>query len=397
MSAEAAVAAPPAAAPSLQDAIAAQHSTTAPAPPAPKEQAPPKQEAKQPEQKVAKTEQPAKTEKKQTVTLKGLDALPEMGKEEVEPGEEKPAENQEQPTAPEPPEEAPKGMTQEAQKAWEQYKKGYKEAQRLKPEVETLRKELAALKEKPAIPPEVDTELSELRQFRAAFDVVNTEDYKAAVTTPMAQQWEIVSEVVAFSGIDSTKLERAMREPNRLQRNEAIRAALSESEKEVDQQSITEVCNAATEIHKLDAKGRELEQKAVSMQNVIKGKREQETQKEQQERESAFAKASDETFRALNTKLPEFLKEKEVAEAVKTARIAEDPMDQSYQAQAGVILPSIVKALQAARTEIATLKKQAAARAQAKPSIDGKTAAPMGTEQPISLTEAILAHNSGAR
>jgi hypothetical protein len=377
-------AAPPApastpAAPSLSEAMN-QHLT----PPA-KEAAPP---AEKPAAKPA-TEQPA-AKKSPFDRLKSVEepAAEEPAKpEDAKPTDAAPAEAEET---------APKGLTPEAQKAWTEGKRAKKELARVKPEYEKLKAEVEQLRtQKPQVPEEITKELEDHRQFRAAHDWKNREEYQNEVVKPMQKHWSDVREVVDYLGVDATAVERAMLETNRLRRNELIKQALSTSEKELDPQAVSDVCSAANALHEVDAKAQKMEREALELQNVLKGKQEQETAKQKEARELAFSKASNEVATLFETKLAPVLKDKpEVAKALREARIAEDPMDQAYQAQSAALLPEVVEAYIALRNELAEIKKKTQARTAARPTLNGHTPPPASQEQQVSLKEAAAAHFS---
>lgn len=316
--------------------------------------------------------------------VKGADRLPDLGAEPAE-SPEKTQQNA-----------ADDDDTPEKQKTWDKYRNGFKEYEKVKPEYEELKKKAETWTAREKELETIQQELAEARKFKAAFDWENGDEYKTQIAQPMAAQWDQVAEVAEYLGVDRNKLTEAIRERNTLRRDELIEAVLNESGKEVRPSAVTRVTAAASELHRLDSEGEKMREKALDLQNAIKGQKETETLRQKQEREVKWAEASTRMAELYEGKFkPLIEKNPELREALRQAKLAEDPMDQAFQAQSAEILPVMAKAFIEVRAENAALQKKLRAMTGAKPGLGGEqTQKPQNTEQQVSLREAAAAHFS---
>jgi len=195
--------------------------------------------------------------------------------------------------------------TPEAKARWTELKKSQSELNKLKPEYEALKEEVEKLRATPEkVPAEVEAELNELRQFRAAYKVEESPEFQKYVTEPWTEQVTAIQEVAEFAGIDVDALLKATDEPNTLRRAQAIKAALAESVEEVDTHAIEIVMRAADKLHKeVYPNQAHLKAQALEIQNAFKGKEELEKSQKAQEIEQKFNSSAEQMYTTLETKL----------------------------------------------------------------------------------------------
>lgn len=291
----------------------------------------------------------------------------------------------------------PKGMKPEAQVRWKDLRKIEDEYKAIKPEYEKLKKELDEVRSKPPqAPPEVEAELNELRQFRAAHDVENTPEFQEAVVTPLQEQFDRLQNVADYAKIDYDALVKATDEINPLMRGKAIRNLLASSSEEVDEAVIQEAVDAAKALHPLYKKGQELKDKALEIKNALTGKEKVQTEAQKAEQQRAYQKASQELHGTLaaNFKATGLFDAPELSDAVLKAAqadVREDPQMAAYQAQAGVILPALMEKYQEQLNRNAELERIVKARGKANPALSSRTEAPaqMDEDPQKSLNAAI--------
>lgn len=276
--------------------------------------------------------------------------------------------------------------TPEAKARWTELKKSQNELNKLKPEYEALKEEVEKLRATPEkVPAEIESELNELRQFRAAYKVEESPEFKQYVTEPWNEQVTAIQEVAEFAGIDVDALLKATDEPNMLRRAQAIKAALAESVEEVDSHAIEIVMRAADKLHKeVYPNQAQLKAQALEIQNAFKGKEELEKSQKAQEIEQKFNSSAQEMYATLEAKLKAtgLFNNKELAERVKAAKpydVSEKPMEAAYQAQASALLPGFITKYNEVVAELKTVKASLAARGKAVASPSDSAEAPKST------------------
>lgn len=280
-----------------------------------------------------------------------------------------------------PEQEAPEpDMKPEAKTRWKELRAKENQLKDLLPQFDALKAELEQLKSAPReAPDEVKTELEDLRNFRAAYDVVNTPEYKNAVTVPFQDAQRRLQDVADFAKVDYQKLFQASGENNRLARNKIISSILSESEEEgVDASVIAEATAAINDMLPIFAKDEELRAKAGEMRTALEGRKTKETEAQRQQHEATMSKASKEMDDLLAPKFKAFklFEDAEFAKRVSEARVADaatSPMDAAYQAKAGVLLPAVIEKFNALATEVKDLRKTLAARNGSSPTVTPST------------------------
>jgi hypothetical protein len=337
-------------------------------------------------------------QKAKAASPKAQEKKPDIAAKEAASGE-KPTEKQpweldsvsekEEPTTEEAPseEKVPDDVrTPEAKARWTELKKSQNELNKLKPEYEALKEEVEKLRATPEkVPEEVENELKELRQFRAAYKVEESPEFKQYVTEPWTEQVTAIQEVAEFAGIDVDALLKATDEPNTLRRAQAIKAALAESTEDVDSHAIEIVMRAADKLHKeVYPNQAQLKAQALEIQNAFKGKEELENSKKAQEIEQKFSASAEQMYTTLESKLKAtgLFNNKELAERVKAAKpydISEKPMEAAYQAQASALLPGFITKYNEVVSELKTVKAALAARGKAVASPSDNSEAPKST------------------
>lgn len=250
-----------------------------------------------------------------------------------------------------PEEAAPQELKPEAQTKWKELKSKATELDQIKPQYEALKQKIAELEATPnKLPPEVETEITELKKFKAAYDVENTPEYQDSVLKPWESNMRKIGEVVDYAGINMDKVTEAMKEQNTLARARAIREALASNPDgpELTSEEIGIVVRAADDLHaNVFPKDRELREKALEIQNALKGQQETLTAKQREEHEASLSKASSELFPIIETKLKSLgiFNDQNLVESVKTARPADptkEPMTAVTQAVSAKLLPAII-------------------------------------------------------
>ena len=276
--------------------------------------------------------------------------------------EQKPDEGQEQ---------APSDLKPEAKAKWGELRNKAKELDAIKPEYEALKKKVQELEATPnKLSPEIETEITELKKFKAAYDVENTPEYNESVLTPYNSNMQKIAEVVDYAQIDMGRVEEAMKEQNTLARARKIREALSSNldGPELTPEEVGIVINASNDLHSnVFPKDRELRNKALEIQNALKGQQETMSAKQREAQEAAIGTAATELFGVMEAKLKPMgiFNDTALVEALKTARpadVAKEPMTAVGQAMAAKLVPVLVGKY----NEIATQLKEAKAALKAR-------------------------------
>ena len=245
-----------------------------------------------------------------------------------------------------PPEEL---KTPETKTKWKELKDKATELDKILPEYTALKDKIAKLEATPnKLAPEVESELNDLRQFKAAYAIEDTPEFHESVRQPYAKQEALISEVADYAGVDFEALLKATDEPNTLKRVQAIKKVLSASEIELDEQAVSIVANAANVMHEsIYPKQAELRAKALEIQNAFKGKQELQTSHQKAEQETRLKESTNQMFTTLEAKLKPtgLFDNAELATKLREAKLenpAEAPLKAAYQAQAAVLLPAFI-------------------------------------------------------
>lgn len=284
---------------------------------------------------------------------------------EIKTEEEKKAEEPKKDDVPEP------TFKSEAQKVkWGELRTKAEELDKLKPEVETLKAKITELeKAEPKLAPDVEAELTELRNFRSAYAIEETPEYYQAVTVPMSEVKTTLDQVAEYAGIDAKALYDSLDIANPFQRASAIRKALLSSENEVGEDAVQMAVNATNDFHKNVApKMQELRANAAEIQKSLQSQ--QQVQKEQmtQKQQAELSAASTEIYSKLEAnlkKIPGLFDDAKVGEAMKKATLAnpsEKPMLAAYQAQVAAAMPYLIQTINGLIKKNASLETLAKSR-----------------------------------
>lgn len=266
------------------------------------------------------------------------------------------------------------GLKPEAKAAWKKLRDKYDALKHIKPEYEALKAEVAKLKETPnKLPPEIESEMTELKRFKAAYDVENTPEYQDSVLQPYEKNMGRIAEVADFAGVPMERLEAALKEGNTLARARAIKAALESNLEgpEISSEEIGIVVRAADELHaNVFPKDRELRDKALEIQNSLKGQQETLTAKQQEAREQTLQTSAAELYSVMEAKLKPMgiFNNQDLIEALKTARPADpskEPMTAVGQAMSAKLVPVLVGEYNKLATQLKEAKAALRARGEA--------------------------------
>lgn len=271
-------------------------------------------------------------------------------------------------------ENAPQELKPEAQTKWRELKSKATELDQIKPEYEALKAEVAKLKETPnKLPPEIESEMTELKRFKAAYDVENTPEYQDSVIQPYEKNMSRIAEVADFAGVPMERLEAALKEGNTLARARAIKVALESNldGPEISSEEIGIVVRAADELHaNVFPKDRELRDKALEIQNSLKGQQETLTAKQQEAREQSLQTSASELYSVMEAKLKPMgiFNNQDLVESLKTARPADpskEPMTAVGQAMSAKLVPVLVGEYNKLATQLKEARAALRARGEA--------------------------------
>ena len=287
---------------------------------------------------------------------------------EIKTEEEKKVEEPKKDEVPEP------TFKSEAQTAkWGELKAKATELDKIKPEVESLKAKLAELeKAEPKLAPDIETELTELRNFRSAYAIEETPEYQAAVVAPMSEIRNTLDQVAEYAGVASTALYDSLDITNPFQRAGVIRKALLASENEVGEDAIQMAITATNEFHKnVVPKMNELKANAAEIQKSLQGQKQVEQARMSEKQKAEMAASSTEMYTKLEAnlkKIPGLFDDPKVGEAMKKAALAnpaEKPMLAAYQAQVAAAMPYLIQKLNGLIQKNASLEKLAKSRSGA--------------------------------
>lgn len=265
-------------------------------------------------------------------------------------------------------EEAPAHLDAKAKVAWGELRKSQKQLNELQPKYQAMEKELAELRSaQTKMSPEVEAELTELRQLRAAHAIETTPEWRESVMQPWEQHTQRLKDVADFAKVDVNPLLAIIDEPNRLQRNRMVREILGKSTEELSETDIQEAVSAINDLIPVDAKARELKKQSLDIQNGLQGREKAQSEQQKQAIQQKLDQASNEMLTQMKATFSavKLFDNPEVAKLVQEARpvdVSDDPMMAAYQSQAGAILPAVIDMLNTERKAHAEARKILAAR-----------------------------------
>lgn len=321
---------------------------------------------------AAKAEPETKEETK-TAKAKLTDKL---GKLE-EPVEEEAAATEENDLPPEG-EQNPKAMSK-----WKQLRAIEKQWKEAEPKLKEYEAKIAEL-QKASVPPELETELKELREFRDIYDLRNSPEFKKTVAEPLDHIGTEVGEIATEFKIEPKALFEAMQEKTEWRRNIAIdkvvkaaAEAAAEEDREIPAGVANSLHNAANRMHAIWQKQAELETKASELRQSKEIAQSQKAELSTAEQEKAWKEAATQSKSIIEAKLSPVIKglsdaeKAEFIEAVESAKISDDPVERAFQAQAPHVAAVLINRLNTVMKELAAVKKER----------DGIVAAKPGTKQ----------------
>jgi hypothetical protein len=319
----------------------------------------------------AKKAEPVKEEAK-TAKAKLTDKLANL----EEPAEEEA--QTEEPDLPPEGEQNPKAMSK-----WKQLRAIEKQWKEAEPKIKEYEAKIAEL-QKASVPPELETELKELREFRDVYDLRNSPEFKKTVSEPLDRIGSEVGEIATEFKIDPSALLEAMREKSEWRRNIAIDKVVKiaadvalEEDREVPAGVANSLHNAANRMHAVWQKQAELETNANNLRQSKELSQKQKAEVSTVEQEKAWKQASEQSRGIIESKLSPVLKglndaeKTEFMDAVNSASISDDPVERAFQAQAPHVAAVLINRLNTVMKELAAVKKER----------DGIVAAKPGTKQ----------------
>ena len=284
-------------------------------------------------------------------------------------------------------EELPEGdQSPKAISKWKQLRQTEKQYRELEPKLKEYEAKIAEL-QKAVVPPELEAELAELRQHRDVFDLHNSPEFKKTVAEPLDRIGAEVGDIAREFKLDEGELLNAMRETTEWKRTIAIEKAIKSAEKQAQEAAdesgeeyapipsgvIGVIANHANRLHQVWQKQAELETKAGELKQSKEAEYTQKSQLSTVEQEKAWTKAVDESRTIIETNLAPVIKtlpEKDRAEfleAVKSAKISDDPVSRAFQAQAPEVAAMLTNVVINLRKELAEQKKLNSGLISAKP------------------------------
>jgi len=277
---------------------------------------------------------------------------------EVEGDKEKETENEE--SKPET-EEAPTNLTEKAKVKWGELRAEAAKAKEYQKEVETLKAEL----EKAKVAPVDTAEVERLRQINAEYEselaasrVEATQEYKSNVVEPMVNVVGYLNSLASKYELNSKEMLNAFAETDPSRQSDLI-ADIAASMNERDRLKFYASADDYTEI--IRRRDIYLNSSKVRMSLIVQSreaeiaKQTAEAEKTSTEAKEAYEKATTKVFEDLKKSVP-VLSDEEVAADVQ--RLAKgdysnaNPELKAYLAHSGALLPHILKALKAAKSEL---------------------------------------------
>jgi len=243
--------------------------------------------------------------------------------------------------------------------------------------------EIVKLKEA-AMDPDARKRLEVLESMHAVRALPEREDYKKEVILPQGEQESIRDAVAEVISVSSAELQTILEIKNPLQRNIAIRKAVTATKLDDEK----DVASAISTLEAVGAAMADIEKKhlgyvsnARELEKKSRSEHAMETSKQQQERLAKEAKEFSEASTWVESQLTERMPAlfthpelgKEVSEAVKAAKPSDTPNGRAYQAQAAKILPFMTKLLIEKLGKLSEYEAKEAAINGATPKIDADT------------------------
>ncbi len=262
--------------------------------------------------------------------------------------------------------------TDKEKASWASLKREAAELKEFKTKYSELENKVKELEKSP-LSEEVRTKLEHAEKVQAAYDMRNSPEYLKAVTEPKEAISADVAEIASTFGLNEDALWKAFAETNSWKRGQAIDKAIQGAEQEISPSVVAAIRDNAERMHGVWRKESELESKASEIKTALDARSKDTQQKMSLEQEQAWSKATAESQQMLETKLAPVLKglpeaeRASLVEALKTAKISEDPGERALQAQAPHIAAIMIQRYNAQAKAMAELKKENAALLKSRP------------------------------
>jgi len=258
-------------------------------------------------------------------------------------------------------EEAPTNLTEKAKVKWGELRAEAAKAKEYQKEVETLKAEL----EKAKVAPVDNAEVERLRQINqeyeselAASRVEATQEYKSNVVEPMVNVVGYLNNLASKYELDSKEMLNAFAESDPSRQSDLI-ADIAASMNERDRLKFYASADDYSEIIRrrdiYQSNSRERMSQIEQSREAEIAKQNAESEKTSVEAKEAYEKATSKVFEDLKKSVP-VLSDEEIAADVQ--RLAKgdysnaNPELKAYLAHSGALLPHILKALKAAKSEL---------------------------------------------
>lgn len=295
-------------------------------------------------------------------------------------------------------EETPKGLTEKAAIKWGELRAEAAKAKEYAKQIETLKAELE--KAKTVVP---DTqELERLRQINQEYEqelavarIEATQEYKANVVEPMVSIVGYLENLAQQYELNSRDFLTALAEPDPTRQSELI-TDLASNMSERDRLKFYAATDDYSEVIRrrdfYQSASRERMGQLEAQYQAEIARRQQEAQQSTAQYQQAYSQATNKVFEDLKKSVP-VLSDEEVAADVQ--RLAKedysqaDPELKSYLAHSGALLPHLVKALKAAKSELEEANKKIAGYRNGTPKAGGGNSESSKMPENIGFLEAL--------
>lgn len=319
--------------------------------------------------------------------------LSELGKEEA------PA------SATDPNDEPPGNATPAAKYKWGELRKKADEYDKIQKEILPQKeKELSEWKQKaeelsksdPSLYQkqleEKEAAIAEYEKKLAVFDLESTKQYQEEITRPLSELGTKTNDIATQYELNPADFYEAFGMLDPIAQDKRL-IQLTEGMHPRHQNKIFEI---AEQTAKILSRSEELQNNAHEAKKELEFIREQETRKQQEERQKQVQVAAESVKKQFVSKIDLLAKDEELAKRVFNATLnPEDPVRQSYNAYAGELLPAVLKQLNAAQARAAELEKTLAARSAASPRAGGS--GPAASAPPSSEAQTVEGDSLWAR
>lgn len=293
-----------------------------------------------------------------------------------------------------------------AQTAWMKRKHRIKELEAKEQEWTKRQAEYdAKLKEYEARTSEFKSEdMEALKRYREneAIDYVQkTPDYLEKAQKPWDEANHTLMEVVGFTDIPLSELQRVLQQPNSLIRNEEIAALIETSKREMSDARKAAVVDAVFQAGEKMNRAAEEHKRMIAEAGQKKEQRdlaEKASQlKAKEEAQKVFRSSVAEITEGMKGQLADLIEDgtfsKDVFDNLSNIELSDDPMDRGFGEISANLLVGAIAELRKAKAEIKQLRADAKARIAARPGLKNTNGTSTNGEPPaMELRDAMKAH-----